>query len=330
VQQADVLIVGTSIDPHVDRVIEKLAPHLNIARLDVDRYPVDSSIDVAIGRGGGRAVFRGSGGEALGLDHVPVGWFRRLGKPGLHPQIAEEYQSFAMAEANHTLESVLELAGVHSWVNAYWTCRRASVKPRQYAMARSLNMHVPETMVTNWINSAREWLSAREHAIAKTLSAPVVFSGDQSRGFSFTHVIDEVDRQNLSQVAVTPVQFQELVSPEYEVRVTTAFGKHFAVRIDSDVSESKGIRDWRSERISTEYSWHELPSDVSESLGRLLDSLGLTFAASDFIVTGDGRYFFLEANPHGAWLWLEDELGDDRITAYLANSIASLIRNVAL
>jgi glutathione synthase/RimK-type ligase-like ATP-grasp enzyme len=37
--------------------------------------------------------------------------------------------------------------------------------------------------------------------------------------------------------------------------------------------------------------------------------LGLSFGALDFVLTPDGRYVFLEINPNGQWMWLDDKLG---------------------
>ena len=42
---------------------------------------------------------------------------------------------------------------------------------------------------------------------------------------------------------------------------------------------------------------------------RLLALLRLRFAALDFAVDRDERWWFLEVNPNGQWLWLELELG---------------------
>jgi glutathione synthase/RimK-type ligase-like ATP-grasp enzyme len=37
--------------------------------------------------------------------------------------------------------------------------------------------------------------------------------------------------------------------------------------------------------------------------------LGLSFGALDFVLTPDGRFVFLEINPNGQWMWLDDKLG---------------------
>ncbi len=37
--------------------------------------------------------------------------------------------------------------------------------------------------------------------------------------------------------------------------------------------------------------------------------LGLVYGAIDMIRTPDGRHVFLEANPSGQWLWIEQRTG---------------------
>jgi glutathione synthase/RimK-type ligase-like ATP-grasp enzyme len=50
-------------------------------------------------------------------------------------------------------------------------------------------------------------------------------------------------------------------------------------------------------------------------------SLRLTFGAIDLVQTPSGEYVFLEVNPSGQWLWLDDMLTlgiSDTIAAWLA------------
>lgn len=321
--RADVVVVGTSIDSHVDRVLAQLPSTLVVARVDVDLFPKSTALSLQdLASDGPRLTFERDG-EAYLIDRPGTVWFRRLGKPGLVDNLDPVYRLFALAEADHVLESILTLMRPKLWVNEYWACRRAAVKPHQYQAASRAGLSIPSTLVTNSAALARPWLSENPDVIAKTLSSPVIVSTDDVRGFSFTHIVDDSDLQSVEQVSVTPVQFQESIVPKYEVRVSSIGGRHFAVRIDLNVSKSDGIRDWRSERIVTSYSWMQLPPEVERSLDALLGELGLTYGASDFIVDEDGQFIFLETNPHGAWLWLEDTLGDDKITRDVASFIAS-------
>jgi hypothetical protein len=52
-------------------------------------------------------------------------------------------------------------------------------------------------------------------------------------------------------------------------------------------------------------------------------ALGLRFAALDFIVAPDGRWWFLEANPNGQWGFIEDATGQP-----IADAIAADLQGV--
>ena len=51
-------------------------------------------------------------------------------------------------------------------------------------------------------------------------------------------------------------------------------------------------------------------------------SLRLTFGAIDLIETPKGEYVFLEINPNGQWLWLDDML-DLGISAAVADWLSN-------
>jgi hypothetical protein len=41
----------------------------------------------------------------------------------------------------------------------------------------------------------------------------------------------------------------------------------------------------------------------------MIRSYDLLFAAVDFVIDADGKYWFLELNPGGQWAWLEEAAG---------------------
>jgi biotin carboxylase len=49
-----------------------------------------------------------------------------------------------------------------------------------------------------------------------------------------------------------------------------------------------------------------LPPEVEEGCLRLMRRLGLLFGCFDFIVTPEGEHVFLEVNPAGQFLWVEE------------------------
>jgi hypothetical protein len=70
--------------------------------------------------------------------------------------------------------------------------------------------------------------------------------------------------------------------------------------------------DWRGGAVGEdEVRWEvsDIPERVQAALHRLMRSFDINFASIDMIVTPDGEFVFLDLNPNGQWLWLEEELG---------------------
>jgi len=53
----------------------------------------------------------------------------------------------------------------------------------------------------------------------------------------------------------------------------------------------------------------DVPEPVRHGVRELLRGLGLRFAATDFVVTPAGEWYFLDLNPNGQWAWIEQETG---------------------
>jgi hypothetical protein len=60
---------------------------------------------------------------------------------------------------------------------------------------------------------------------------------------------------------------------------------------------------------------------VEAGVVRLLEELGLRYGALDFRRRDDGAWSFLEVNPGGQWLFVEERTGQP-ITAALASLLA--------
>jgi hypothetical protein len=64
--------------------------------------------------------------------------------------------------------------------------------------------------------------------------------------------------------------------------------------------------DWRAAGGRIRVEPDRLPPAVEEGCLRLMESLGILFGAFDFIVTPEGEHVFLEVNPAGQFLWVEE------------------------
>jgi glutathione synthase/RimK-type ligase-like ATP-grasp enzyme len=85
------------------------------------------------------------------------------------------------------------------------------------------------------------------------------------------------------------------------------------------------LADWRRyDDARTSHEITTLPEQIAERCRRLTSALGLGYAAFDLIVTPDDRYVFVEVNPNGQYLWLEELTGipiSQAVAAFLASGL---------
>lgn len=118
-------------------------------------------------------------------------------------------------------------------------------------------------------------------------------------------------------IGLTPIYLQNYISKQFEVRITVIERKYYAVRIDT-----KNKIDWRADYYNHRYSEIICPDSVIQKCYQMMDDFSLNFGAFDFIVTPDDEWIFLEINPNGQWLWLEQKLGiniSKKIVEYLVD-----------
>lgn len=117
-------------------------------------------------------------------------------------------------------------------------------------------------------------------------------------------------------VRLAPIQLQRRIDKVCDVRVTIVDDHLSAV-----VPRQNGTAplDWRVDHNALDWSPIDVPADVRTGLGALCAALGLRFAACDFSVDHDGRWWFLEANPAGQWAWQHPLL--DQLTSAIADAL---------
>jgi hypothetical protein len=130
-----------------------------------------------------------------------------------------------------------------------------------------------------------------------------------SDGVRYTNVVSHRDIGYFKAVRQGPVIFQGYVPKRLELRITIIGDAIFPVEIHSQVAR-RTRHDWRHyEHFNTPMYIHALPPEIERKLRQLVSQLGLNFGAIDMVLTPDGRYVFLELNPNGQFLWMEELMG---------------------
>jgi hypothetical protein len=308
-----ILLVSHRGDGHLAPVAKALrrrgARH---AVLDTGRFPWRGRLALRLGAGppGLRLDDRG---RALDAARVRAVWWRRPRPFAPDPAIPlASHREFAYretAEAFAGLWACLEAR----WVNDPDRELAAGRKVWQLELARRSGLEVPRTCVASDPRAARDFL-------AEVAPAAVVYKGLQAAPDTWreTRVLGRAERALLPLLRHAPAIFQERI-PGVDVRVTAVGRRIFAAEID--VRGAGYDSDFRIVFERARVGRLPLPAAVAGPLRRLLDGLGLAYAAVDLRRTEEGRWVFLEVNPSGQWLFVEERTGQP-ITEALAGLLA--------
>ncbi|APU22273.1 ATP-grasp ribosomal peptide maturase [Actinoalloteichus sp. GBA129-24] len=235
------------------------------------------------------------------LSSVSAAWWR---KPSDYGSRDGTEQAWMTAEAEFGLGGLLAALPDVRWINHPHRNRLADDKPRQLSLAAKAGLAVPATLITNDPVAARIFVARQTNgAVYKPLrGGPRTPEGDRLLLHTELVTVDQIN----DGVRTTTHLFQERVPCAFSVRVTSIGDRVFAVRIDTQDSE---ILDWRADHDRLSYSPIEIPAEAAAGLAALNRELGLVYSASDWIVTPDGTWTFLENNPNGQWAWLEQHTG---------------------
>ncbi len=108
--------------------------------------------------------------------------------------------------------------------------------------------------------------------------------------------------------------------PGPDVRVTIVGEQVFAAEIDARRSGSSD--DYRGHERRCRFTPCRVPAAVERGLRVLMRDLGLLYGAADFRRGAQGDWYFLELNPEGQWLFVEQRTGQP-IAAAVAELLAS-------
>lgn len=187
--------------------------------------------------------------------------------------------------------------------------RKSENKIYQIKIAREVNFHFPESSVGTCKEKINEII--KKGGIIKPLTTGKVISDNLCEIIQTSEIKSLVEED----ISLTPLYIQKYINKDYELRITIVNDKVFPVKI-IPCNEI----DWRIEQEKNKYSLISVPSQIEDKCFEMLKRMNLKFGAFDFVINKSGEYIFLEVNPNGQWLWLEEKLNlniSDEIVNYL-------------
>lgn len=289
-----------------------------VIRFNVDEYPLQCGLSSRFENGNWQ-VFLDTDGQRKNLHDITAVWYRRSHNlaSGLDKVLEGTYLSSAQKEIRRTLFGMLESMPCFQ-IDTFSKYRRLDSKEEQMKIASALGLNIPDTCITNNPEEARDFV--RSHpggAIVKMQSSFAIYQEGKEH-VVFTNIVSEKDLEAVDALQYCPMQFQEKLEKFKELRITVVGNALFTYAIDSQKLENARV-DWRREGDTLLDQWepYELPREIEEKLLRLMDIYQINYGAIDIIVTPEEKYYFLEINAAGEYLWL-DRLADGAISKQIA------------
>jgi glutathione synthase/RimK-type ligase-like ATP-grasp enzyme len=292
-----ILILSTVPDVHAQAVLTALAERGARAELiDLAEFPTQLSLSLTFDDGARRFSLRRRGGAALDLEAVKAVWWRRPQPFRPSAELNDTGRRYAVSEAATAFH------GLYQSLNAFWINRPerdqvASHKPYQLALAQKIGLEIPPTLMTNDVDEARSFWRLHEGEVVfkQFIALP--------EAWRETRRLRKEDETYAETIAHAPVIFQRHVPAVADLRITSIDGQFFAAAADlTKIAYQQDVR----MNLNVPYTAHDLPRDIIEKLRRLMSELGLVYGAIDFRLTPEGRYVFLEINPAGQFLYIEN------------------------
>ncbi|WP_241548485.1 MvdC/MvdD family ATP grasp protein [Gordonia alkanivorans] len=327
-----VLVPTVAADTHLNLVGRYLGEHdVELVRLNTEDLYSNTEIAIEPAAGTGCVSVLDSG-RSFRLEDVKAVWYRKPDTPSIeHLEIAgEQERRFFTAESYENLLSFYSVLQDRPWINNPLTTRLAHRRFHQLKVANQLGMRTVRSIFSNSESAVRKFAAdiGRDLALkslsALSVSNPVDGSVVEQYGV-LTRTISAEELDMLSEnVAIFPTFLQEYIDKAYDLRIVCVGREVFACRIHSQ-DNPVTRHDFRISTKTAEHESVDLDEEFRARLHRFMDVLGIDFGCFDFLEVAAGEPYFLECNPNGQWLWVEDRTGAP-ISRAVARHLAQLVR----
>ena len=272
-------------------------------------------------------------GKTLSSNEVISVWERRPNSPVL-PEINNEKIKLVVEDEADELTKWIR----HFFINcrmigsSVWDRPNESKLRQMDVASRVINelrseIKLPHTLLTNSKKDLEQFSNNKKEIVLKPISADGLMLDDKLE-IPFTS--RKVNSKNINVITqddleLCPSFMQEYVEKNYELRITVIGEKILCCKIDSQkLPKGNGREDWREgyeHGLSEVEEWIDCPDEIQEFITLYMQKMNLNFGCFDFIYAKNNSFYFLECNPNGQWMWLEEDLGIP-ISESIANFLA--------
>ncbi len=296
-----ILIISSHNDEHSKAVVTQLNQRGEVfVLLDLSQFPRNQQLSITYSPPNSQkySIILEDHSE-IDLSKCKSIWWRRPQPFIPHNELSKEYSHFIMNESYEAFTGLWHSLDTF-WVNPPNCDEIAHRKAYQLRVAQQVGLQIPDTLITNNKKDTEEFIGKHGHqnTIYKSFSAT-------EQHWRETRLLKESELELLDAVRYSPVIFQEYIVAEYDIRLTIVGKQFFPAAIYSQQTAYKV--DMRMDIANAKIEAIKLPKEVEKKITLLMKLLGLQYGAIDLRLTPKGEYVFLEINPAGQWLFIEQE-----------------------
>ncbi|MCC4632669.1 RimK family alpha-L-glutamate ligase [Xanthomonas dyei] len=302
-----VLIVAPHRDTHAFTIAAMIAASGHtVSLLDTSQWPCGLEGSLLYGQSGASVVREGS---PVAYD---AAWSRRLMFNKTAPaHVHNQDIKFIKTEGLlFDLGAVALLGGGHGvqrWVNAPLAALAADQKPLQLAAAVASGLVVPETLISRCPADIHAFRQRHTNGVVvKPFNVGAWADGD-NYSVSYATRISHKEPLADADLRACPTTYQQVVDHQADLRIVCMGGEYACMQMRHSL---EGEIDYRAIRHKTtmRYDWVPLFPGLQAKLDALRSVLSVDFFCADFVVpVGGGEPVFLELNPGGQFLYLDEK-----------------------
>jgi glutathione synthase/RimK-type ligase-like ATP-grasp enzyme len=301
-----ILIITSRQDTHTDYIINILYDDglsENIIRLNTEDFNSNTKV---IFTNCSFCININDSNRTFTNEEIVSVWFRRP-KPIKLTDQDKYVANFIYKQSNSVLRGLYFCLHDSSlWINPLPSMHRAKNKLQQLHLASKLGFLVPDTLVTNNYVEALLFYNKYGLICNKSLDEPNYYFNGQLFPY-LTRLVQSKSEleKNSTGISNCFTLFQQYINKIFDIRVIVINKSVFAFEIYSQDDDMSKI-DFRGRSpLKLVHKLHNLPKSLVEKIIEFVRAQGLVYSALDFVYSADNKYYFIENNCNGQWLWLE-------------------------
>jgi len=253
---------------------------------------------------------------SIDWDNAEAAWCRRLPQRSPLDIYLGENQKFTVGEERRFTKWLIEMQHANCairWINTPAAIQLPENKFIQLKTARSLGISVPRTLITAQPDRFRAFLRNEGSVVAKPLSG-YSWEHESDVSLTFATLLDGKRAAELSDedIAQCVTMYQQCIEKVADIRMVVMGADMFAYKITQDGEQHFDVRLGFYQEDHLKYQAIEIPARLKRRMSDLMDSLQINFASADFALQADGGWVFLDLNPNGQWLFVEESFPESR------------------